>query len=222
MVCISIPLISKEKKVRTMKRLPSYVVLLLLVGALIAQAQVIYNSSSTAAEGYQRGLGSVISAQGEKNLSNSQAAINLTDARSNQIDNQVKSVNAFWEKKGIYAEHQQQELADITAKRNRYLDKNGLKSLTPEQFDRTTGTINWPKVLDQQQYDQYRNTLTDLFKTRAYKGALTGDEYMQATAASKDWRAMLAKQKDVYPAPILSQMIRFILGLDRELSDNLS
>jgi hypothetical protein len=45
---------------------------------------------------------------------------------------------------------------------------------------------------------------------------------MQATAASKDWRAMLSTQKDVYPAPILSQMIRFILGLDRELNDNLS
>jgi hypothetical protein len=33
---------------------------------------------------------------------------------------------------------------------------------------------------------------------------------------------MLSKQKDVYPAPILSQMIRFILKLNRELDDNLS
>ena len=205
-----------------MKRLTSLVVLLILMGALAARAQVIYNSASTAGEGYQRGAASVISAQGERNLSNSQAAINLTDARSSQIDNQVKSVNAFWEKKGIYEEHVQQELAEITAKRNRYLAKNALQSLTPDQFDRTTGQINWPKVLEQSQYDQYRNALTELFQKRAYNGALTGDEYMQATAASKDWRAMLGKQRDVYPAPILSQMIRFILGLDRELNDNLS
>lgn len=205
-----------------MKRLTCYVLLLLLAGTLIAQAQVIYNSASTAAEGYANGVGNVIAAQGQKNLNDSQAAINLTEARSNQIDNQVKSVNAFWEKKGIYSEHQQQQLADITAKRNRYLAKNALQDLSPDQFDRTTGQINWPKVLEQSQYDEYRKTLTDLFAKRAYQGMLTGDEYMQATGASREWRAMLGKQRDVYPAPILSQMIRFILGLDRELNDNLS
>lgn len=205
-----------------MRRLTSYTVLFLFLGTLIAKAQVIYNSASTAGEGYANGVSNVIASQGQKNLNDSQAAINLTEARSNQIDNQVKSVNAFWEKKEIYAQHQQQELQQITEKRNRYLAKNALQDLTPEQFDRTTGQINWPKVLEQSQYDQYRKLLTDMFAKRAYQGMLTGDEYMQATAASKEWRAMLAKQKDVYPAPILSQMIRFILGLDRELNDNLS
>lgn len=204
-----------------MKRLSASVVLFVSLLTLIAQAQVIYNSASTAGEGYQRGAASVISAQGERNLSNSQAAINLTDARSNQIDNQVKSVNAFWEKNEIYQQHVEEKLADITAKRNFYLSKHGLRSLSPDQFDRTTGQINWPKVFDQSQYDQYRNTLTELFQKRAYNGMLTGDEYMQATAASKDWRALLATQKSVYPAGVLSQMIRFILGLDRELNDSL-
>jgi hypothetical protein len=205
-----------------MKRLTSYAVLFLLLGTLIAKAQVIYNSASTAGEGYANGVSNVISAQGQANLNNSQAAINLTEARSSQIDNQVKSVNAFWEKKEIYSQHQQEKLQQITDKRNRYLAKHALQDLTPDQFDRTTGQISWPKVLEQSQYDQYRNLLTSLFEKRAYQGMLTGDEYMQATGASKDWRAMLAKQKDVYPPPILSQMIRFILGLDRELNDNLS
>jgi hypothetical protein len=94
--------------------------------------------------------------------------------------------------------------------------------LGPEEFDRTTGYIAWPKVLEQSQYDPYRNKLDELFKKRAYQGALTGDEYMEASAASKEWRAMLGKQKGVYPQPILSQMIRFVLKLDRELDDNLS
>lgn len=205
-----------------MKRLVWYGVLMLSVGTLIAKGQVIYNSASTAGEGYANGVSNVIAAQGQRNLNNSQAAINLTEARSAQIDNQVKSVNAFWEKKEIYSEHQQQQLAEITAKRNRYLAKNALQNLTPEQFDRTTGKINWPGQLMQQQYDEYRNTLSQLFEKRAYQGMLSGEEYTQATAASRQWRAMLAKQKDVYPAPILSQMIRFILGLDRELNDNMS
>jgi hypothetical protein len=205
-----------------MKRLTLYAVVFLLLGTLIANAQVIYNSASTAGEGYQRGAASVISAAGEASLNASQARINNQDAYSKALDNSTKSVNTFWEQKEIYSQHRAQELAEITEKRNRYLAKHGLQSLTPEQFDRTTGQISWPKVLEQPEYDEYRNSLSNLFQQRAYNGALTGEQYMQATAASKEWRAMLAKQRDVYPAPILSQMIRFILGLDRELNDNLS
>ena len=46
-------------------------------------------------------VSNVIAAQGQRNLSNSQAAINLTQARSAQIDNQLKSVNAYWQKQDI-------------------------------------------------------------------------------------------------------------------------
>jgi hypothetical protein len=204
-----------------MKRILALVIALLVFGAPAMRAQVIYNSASTAAEGAANGMSNVIAAQGQRNLSNSQAAINLTQARSSQIDNQVKSVNAFWEKKGIYSEHQQQEFANIQQQRQFYLSKHGLASLTPEEFDRATGAINWPRVLEQKQYDQYRLVLDKLLKQRAYAGALTSDEYMECTAANKDWRAMLAKQKAVYPENILSQMIRFILKVNREVNDNL-
>jgi hypothetical protein len=198
-----------------------HIALLLALVAAAVSAQVIYDTSSTAAEGFQRGLSDVISARGQANLSNSQAAINLTDARSRQIDNQVKSVNAFWEKRDIYTQRQQQEFAISDERRATYLAKHGLGTLTPEEFDRTTGTITWPKVLEQDQYAQYRNTLDELMKKRAYQGALSGDEYIAATTASKEWRAMLAKQKNVYPEPILSQMVRFVLKVNRELNENL-
>jgi hypothetical protein len=204
-----------------MKYLTTVLAALVVLGSSFAIGQVIYNSASTAAEGYANGMSNVIAAQGQKNLSDSQAAINLTQARNSQIDNQVKSVNAFWQKKEIYTEHQQQQFADIQQQRQFYLSKHGLTSLTPEEFDRASGTVNWPKVLDQKQYDQYRLVLDKLMKQRAYAGALTSDEYMEATAANKDWRAMLAKQKGVYPEQILSQMIRFILKVNREMNDNL-
>jgi len=198
------------------------VAIVILLGSTLAVAQVIYNNASTAGEGYQRGMASVISASGEASLNASQARINNQDAYSKAIDNSVKSVNAFWEKKDIYSERQQQEFAKIQGKRSAYMERHGLGYLTPEEFDRTTGAIKWPIVLTQPEYGQYRKTLDELFQQRAYNGALTGDQYIQATAASKDWRAMLSKQKDVYPSSILSQMIRFILKVDRELNDNLS
>lgn len=195
---------------------------LLVLASSVARGQVIYNSSSTAAEGYQRGLGSVISAQGSKNLSNSQAAINMTDARSNQIDNQVKSVNAYWEKNDIYNQHLQQQNYKIEQTRARLLAKNKLQPLTSEEFDSTTGHITWPKVLTQKQYDPYRDKLDQLFQDRAQNGYLSGDQYQEATTASQDWHKMMAAQSNQYPAPILDQMLRFLLKLNRELNDNLS
>jgi len=182
----------------------------------------IYNSASTAGEGYQRGMASVINAQGSKNLSDSQAAINMTDARSNQIDNEVKSINAYWEKKDIYNQHLQQKNYKIQQRRERLLAKNRLQPLTTEEFDSTTGSITWPKVLTQPQYDQYRDALDDLFQKRAQQGYLSNTEYVAATQASQDWHNMMAAQSGQYPKGILDQMLRFLAKLNRELDDNLS
>src|SRR3954453_20544977 len=118
-----------------MKRLVVYMAAALVLASSVGTAQVIYNSASTAAEGAANGLSNVISAQGQKNVSDSQAAINLTQARRAQIDNQVKSVNAFWERNEIYSQHQQQEFSQIQKQREFYLSRHGLVSLTPEEFD---------------------------------------------------------------------------------------
>ena len=195
---------------------------LLLWSAAAVQSQVVTDQASTVGESYARGMSDVILSQGQKNLSDSQAAINLTDARSNQIDNQVKSVNAYWEKKDIYNEHQQQELAKIEQKRQQYIESRGSLDFSSEEFDRTTGTVNWPKVLEQSAYDQYRKKLDELFHDRSYNGFLSGDQYLEATNIYNDWRAAIIKQKDDYPAPIMSQMLRFLLKAKRELDDNLS
>jgi hypothetical protein len=204
-----------------MRHVPVSVLALVALGATALTGQVIYNNSSTAGEGYQRGAASIISAQGERNVNNSQANINNQDAYSKAIDNSTKSVNAFWEQKSIYDQHLQEKLNTITAKRNFYLENHGLGTLSSEEFDRTSGAINWPKVLEQPVYSQYRSTIDKCFKQRAYAGALSGEEYVEAANASKDWRAKITSQKGEYPTPIMTQMLKFILKVDRELDDNL-
>lgn len=196
--------------------------LLIVSGVSTAQAQVVVDQAATAGESYARGISGIISAQGQTNLSNSQAAINLTDARSNQIDNQVKSVNAYWEKKDIYAERQAQLFSEIEQKRERYVARRGSLDLSTEEFDRTTGQINWPKVLEQTAFDQYRTKMDATFKERSYNGALTGDQYMQATTNYNAWRAAILAQRNEFPAPIVQQMLRFLLKVNRELNDNLT
>src|SRR6476661_8800607 len=118
-----------------MNRILALAVVLLIFGATAMRAQVIYNNASTAAEGAANGAANVIQAQGQKNVSDSQARINNEDAYSKAIDNSVKSVNAFWEKKDVYNQRQQQQFAEIQKQREFYLSRHALTSLTPEEFD---------------------------------------------------------------------------------------
>lgn len=203
-----------------------YVVCLLAASAIFvarqADAQVIMDQASTVGESYARGASDMMRASGERNLMNSQAAINAEDAYSSAIDNSIKSTNAFWERRAIYEQHEQQKLYEIGQDRQRKLARHGLQSFTPDEFDRTTGTINWPKVLTQSQYDEYRNTLDQLFHKRAEVGYLTSEEYLLAQQTNKAFRDALSHQRDMYPRNILTQMLYFILKLNRELDDNLS
>jgi hypothetical protein len=205
-----------------MKHLPTCFLLLLSVASTASLAQVVYNNASTAGESYARGISGIIQSQGQKNVDDSQARINNQDAYSAAIDNSVKSVNAYWEKKDIYAQRVQQQNYAIQQRRDMLLEKNRLQPLTAAEFDRTTGQITWPKILDQPQYDKYRNTFDELFAKRAKEGALTSDDYMVGMTTSKEFRSFLTSQRDTYPTPVLSQMVRFVLKLNRDLDDNLS
>lgn len=207
-----------------MRRLPlSFFVLSALATATTASAQWnIYHSASTAAGSYRRGAADIIRSEGIRNLTDSQAAINFSDARSRQLDNQIQSVNTFWEKRNIYNQHLQQKNYEIQQDRARKMSRHGLKSLTTQQFDRTTGQINWPDQLKVPEFDQYRNELDEVFKKRAQGGMLSGQDYLAATTDFKDWHQLLVSQKNMYPRPILDQMLRFLLALKRELDDNLS
>ena len=42
--------------------------------------------------------------------------------------------------------------------------RHGLGTLSPEEFDRTTGQVTWLKVLEQKQYDQLKVQRDAMFK----------------------------------------------------------
>ena len=86
--------------------------LLLLAGAVIAHAQGTspyfaavgpgsYHHASTAAEGAARGMADVVRSAGAANLMNSEAAINIEDARSKYIDNRMQATNTYFQMKTV-------------------------------------------------------------------------------------------------------------------------
>ena len=56
-----------------------------------------YGGASTAAGSAMNGMASAISAKGDYNLSTSAAAINLTQAQSNEIQNRQQATNTYFE-----------------------------------------------------------------------------------------------------------------------------
>jgi hypothetical protein len=59
------------------------------------------SGGGTVAGSAMNGMSQVISAAGQYNLNTSAAAINMTQAQSNAMQNQVQSVNTFWEMRNI-------------------------------------------------------------------------------------------------------------------------
>jgi hypothetical protein len=208
-----------------MKYLHFCMVLLLCGSPTAAWGQPYYYDDagpSTVGESYAQGVAGVIQAQGQRNLSNSQAAINYQDAFSSGVDNNLKATNAYYQKKLIHDQYQQQKSYERGQRASASRARSRLQALTAEDFDRTTGKINWPEVLDQAQYDQYRKSLDASFQKRAQTGALTMQDHMEAKAKCKAWRTTLTGQRGEFADSILHDLVRFVLKIERELDDNLS
>ena len=178
--------------------------------------------ASTAAEGYQRGMADIIRSRGQANLMNAQAAGYLEDARAKYLENRYRATEIYYERRKIF----QQEQAAKHAKRKqtvrRYVERRKFEPLTADEFDASTGRIEWPAALAAEDWDEYRDRLDDIFAERAKYGLLSSDEYLEALALTKEWRrAVLARRRE-YPVSVLHDAVRFIHKLDKELDQTKS
>jgi hypothetical protein len=127
-----------------------------------------YQPASTAAAGYLMGEASVLQAAGQYNYNTSLGLSFAADAWAKNIVNRVNSVDAYLSGKRANAQYQmamrgpratQQQLVTISK-------TTAPKRLTDYEMDQASGTINWPAVLRQPEFDAYRMRLDDLFAER--------------------------------------------------------
>ncbi|MCO6042652.1 hypothetical protein NG895_01915 [Aeoliella sp. ICT_H6.2] len=175
--------------------------------------------SSTAAGDAMQGMASAISAQGSKNLNDSLAARNIEAARSANIDNRSKHVEQYRWREDSAKARQQQEIDAMKAKNASWLDKKKLKPLTTEQYNPTTGTVNWPMLCSDSAYDQYRNKINELLAKRAQYGGLSMDEFMDLEKQIKDFRGAITADSKKYPKAAVSQALRFLLSMHHDLNE---
>jgi hypothetical protein len=178
-------------------------VLILTAGMGLAWAQVYdaapatygeYHHASTAAEGALRGMASVARSAGSYNLQTSQAAINMTEAQRNYIQNRDEATNTYFQMRAANKEYRAQERGPRPTAEAlvRYAQAGKPERLSPSDLDTVAGTISWPPLLQADRYAASRSKLDKLFAKRVDQGVISYEDQREIAEATK---AMLAELK---------------------------
>ena len=114
-----------------------------------------------------QGMSQVISAAGQYNLATSAAAINMTQARSNEMRNDVQHVQTFWEMRNIGREERAKERLATwgprpTPEQLARMARDGApRGLNTNQIDPVTGALRWPGPLQDANFQTQRGTVDE-------------------------------------------------------------
>jgi len=138
--------------------------------------------SSTAQQGADMGLAAVVRAQGYANLKNSEAAKNWEEAKTMEMQNRLRWTETYFEMRKVNREKRADEAGPpITQAQAIALAKMTAPArLVSTQLDPVTGHIEYPMILTQDIYKQYRDRLDSLFAHRAASGGSIRYEDFQA------------------------------------------
>jgi hypothetical protein len=175
--------------------------------------------SSTAAEGYARGMSEVIRAQGDYNLSTSAAAVNLSEAQRQEIENRKVWTQNYYEIREMNRQFREAQLKRERPTPEywvRYAQAGKPKPLANKELDAVTGEIHWPVLLTAKDYETQRESLDKLFKDRAYRGALGAEDFLTAKRLIGEIGDNLSKHIQDLPTQQYIEAKRFLSSLEYE------
>src|SRR5262249_17517513 len=150
---------------------------------------------------WMQGMASVISAQGNYNLATSAAAVNLTQAQKQDIQNRIAGTNAYFSL-------QETNRAATAAKRSPRLSEEQLVRIAaqaaPTQLDNSdvdpvSGQVNWPSVLQDDIFKKDRDLVEQLLARQVSLGRLGIAEHEQIGDAIERLAAILKAQINKIP-----------------------
>ncbi len=142
--------------------------------------------SSTAAEGYLRGLSAYIQSLGVYEVNNAQANILNEQAEWAGYENALKRVETFYDRRKIRQDYltQQREIADIRDQEGKQILEQKRATvyrraykLSLQEFNAATGQLFWPETLCIDLFAAHRHHLDQLFAHRS-QYQLHHDEYL--------------------------------------------
>jgi hypothetical protein len=130
--------------------------------------------ASTVAGSSLNGMASVISAKGDYNLSTSAAAVNMTQAQKQEIENRGAATNTYFQMRQTNKQARAAEEGPrATVEQIARIAKDGLpKPLSPGEINQVTGQINWPSALQMEGFAAQRSEVDGLSANHAKYGTL--------------------------------------------------
>jgi hypothetical protein len=157
---------------------------------------------STAAGSSMTGMANVISAKGDYNLSTSAAAINMTQAEKQEIQNRQDYTNTYFEMRATNKAARDAERGPrVTAEQMAHMAREAApKPLSPGEVNQVTGKVNWPDALQMDLFAADRARLEPLLATFAHLGTLDYSDRTIARNIINNMNKLLKSQIRVMPA----------------------
>ena len=197
----------------------------LVTASSVAVGQYVYDSASTAAEGYARGVGDVISAAGQYNVATSQANINNQTATSMAIDNKMKWTNTYFEMRKVNSQARAAERGPTATTEDwiRHSKMAAPKRLNSVALDPIDGRVRWPPVLTLDEFAPYRKPIEQFYAHRAASGVTAGyQDFLQLEHTTSAMLDELKKHVREIPDTDYSIARNFIesLGYEARFASN--
>lgn len=141
-----------------------------------------FGQPTTAAGAAMSGMSQVISAAGQYNEQSSVAAINMTVAQKQALENDMLATQTYFAMRTANrAAKQAESTPRLTMEQLVKIAREGApKPLSSSQQDPVSGGLRWPSGLQQNSFNAGRDELDELFARRAKYGGLTFSDQMQA------------------------------------------
>ena len=152
------------------------------------------SGGGTVAGSAMNGMANVISAKGDYNLSTSAAAVNMTQAQKNEIQNRQQWTNTFFEMRATNRQARAAERGPrLTMEQLVTISRQGVpKVLNASQFDSVSGKLVWPSALQQDSFADQRSEVEAIFATWSRYGGL---DYADQTKIRQTVDAMFDELK---------------------------
>ena len=174
----------------------------------------------TAGQAADYGFAQVVSAEGQANLSNSEAAKNWEQAKSMEIDNRAKWTDTYFDMRRTNKESRRAEDGPAVTRDQaiRFAKAAAPPRLTSSQLDPVTGHIEYPLVLRDPRFAANRAELDSQFAHRAATlGSIDFEEQRQIRQTVSKFIDALRENVKEYPAGDYGKARTFLNSIAHEL-----
>jgi hypothetical protein len=172
--------------------------------------------ASTAGEGAAIGMADMVRAAGMATLMTSRASVNVEDARSKYIDNEMKATQAWIDRQHMLKSYQDsiRKPPPTSEQLYRMAQMGRPAGLSAKQLDPVSGDIAWPVVLRDDAFASYRDTAQTLFHDAVAKPeTFSYGSYSQFQEASDECLAELKSRLKEYRPSDYIEAKKFVESL---------